>query len=83
MTSNDRKESRTGNTEFTSDEVIPHFMNTMRDKQCKHGALCFYSSSLLVENFVLRNPSESKVGNRYAGNPNKPPYRHQPTNFST
>ncbi len=31
---------------------------------CKLGALCFYSSSVLVDNFVLRNPPERKARNR-------------------
>jgi tetratricopeptide (TPR) repeat protein len=32
---------------------------------CKLGALCFYSSSVLVDSFVLRNPPERKARNRY------------------
>jgi hypothetical protein len=32
---------------------------------CKIGALCFYSSSVLVDNFVLRNPPERKARKRY------------------
>lgn len=32
---------------------------------CKLGALCFYSSSVQVDSFVLRNPSERKAPNRY------------------
>jgi len=31
---------------------------------CKLGALCFYSSSVLVDSFVLRNPPERKARNR-------------------
>ena len=30
-----------------------------------HGALCFYSSSVLVDSFVLRNPPERKARKRY------------------
>ncbi len=33
---------------------------------CKLGALCFYSSSVLVDSFVLRNPPERKARKRYA-----------------
>jgi len=33
---------------------------------CKIGALCFYSSSVLVDSFVLRNPPERKARNRQA-----------------
>ncbi len=32
---------------------------------CKLGALCFYSSSVLVDSFVLRNPPERKTTNYY------------------
>ena len=32
---------------------------------CKLGALCFYSSSVLVDSFVLRNPPERKARNRW------------------
>ena len=32
---------------------------------CKLGALCFYSSSVQVDSFVLRNPPERKARNRY------------------
>jgi hypothetical protein len=28
---------------------------------CKLGALCFYSSSVLIDSFVLRNPPERKA----------------------
>ena len=31
---------------------------------CKLGALCFYSSSVQVDSFVLRNPPERKAANR-------------------
>ena len=31
---------------------------------CKLGALCFYSSSVLADSFVLRNPPERKARNR-------------------
>jgi hypothetical protein len=31
---------------------------------CKLGALCFYSSVVLVDSFVLRNPPERKARNR-------------------
>ena len=33
---------------------------------CKLGALCFYSSAVLVDSFVLRNPPERKAPNRYS-----------------
>ena len=42
-----------GNTGFASGGVT-----------CKLGALCFYSSSVLVDSFVLRNPPERKARNR-------------------
>ena len=32
---------------------------------CKLGALCFYSSVVLADSFVLRNPPERKARNRY------------------
>jgi len=32
---------------------------------CKPGAMCFYSSSVLVDSFVLRNPPERKARKRY------------------
>jgi hypothetical protein len=32
--------------------------------KCKLGALCFYSSSVLVDSFVLRNPPERKARKR-------------------
>jgi len=32
---------------------------------CKLGALCFYSSSVLVDSFVLRNPPERKARKRW------------------
>ena len=44
----------TGNTGFASGGVT-----------CKLEALCFYSSSVLVESFVLRNPPERKARKRY------------------
>jgi len=31
---------------------------------CKLGALCFYSSSVLADSFVLRIPPERKARNR-------------------
>jgi hypothetical protein len=33
---------------------------------CKLEALCFYSSSVLVDSFVLRNPPERKARKRYS-----------------
>ena len=42
-----------GNTGFASGGV-----------SCKLGALCFYSSSVLVDGFVLRNPPVRKAPNR-------------------
>ena len=32
---------------------------------CKLGALCFYSSVVLVDSFVLRNPPERKARKRW------------------
>ncbi|GMQ31723.1 hypothetical protein Aconfl_43690 [Algoriphagus confluentis] len=32
---------------------------------CKRGAFCFYSSSVLVDSFVLRNPPERKARKRW------------------
>ena len=46
--------STTANTGFASGGVT-----------CKLGALCFYSSSVLVDSFVLRNPPERQARNRY------------------
>lgn len=43
-----------GNTGFASGGVT-----------CKLGALCFYSSAVLVDSFVLRNPPERKAQNRW------------------
>jgi hypothetical protein len=43
----------TANTGFASGGVT-----------CKLGALCFYSSSVLVDSFVLRNPPERKARKR-------------------
>ena len=47
------KEGRTANTGFASGGVT-----------CKLGALCFYSSAVLVDSFVLRNPPERKARKR-------------------
>ena len=33
---------------------------------CKLGALCFVSSAVLADSFVLRNPPERKARKRYA-----------------
>ncbi len=38
---------------------------------CKLGALCFYSSSVLADSFVLRNPPERKARERYKQPQNK------------
>ena len=43
-----------GNTGFASGGVT-----------CKLGTLCFYSSSVLADSFVLRNPPERKARKRY------------------
>ncbi|SFF57802.1 hypothetical protein SAMN04488541_10658 [Thermoflexibacter ruber] len=48
------KESTGYNTGFASGGVT-----------CKLGTLCFYSSSMLVDSFVLRNPPERKARKRY------------------
>jgi hypothetical protein len=45
--------STTGNTGFASGGVTR-----------KLGALCFHSSSVLVDSFVLRNPPERKARKR-------------------
>ncbi len=42
-----------GNTGFASGGV-----------KCKLGTLCFYSSVVLVDSFVLRNPPEHQAANR-------------------
>ena len=47
-----KEEARTGNTGFASGGLM-----------CKLGALCFYSSSVLVDSLVLRNPPERKAPN--------------------
>ncbi|GMQ25735.1 hypothetical protein Aoki45_24170 [Algoriphagus sp. oki45] len=44
-----------GNTGFASGGVT-----------CKLGALCFYSSLVLIDSFVLRNPPERKARKRCA-----------------
>jgi len=49
-----KKESRPHNTGFASGGVIP----PGRDRLCKLGALCFYSSSVLADSEVLP-PKES------------------------
>ncbi len=55
MVVTDKKDRITaGNTGFASGGVT-----------CKLGAFCFYSSSVLVDSFVLRNPPERKARNRY------------------
>jgi hypothetical protein len=51
ITKNNRKTA--ANTGFASGGVT-----------CKHGALCFYSSSVLVDSFVLQNPPERKARER-------------------
>ncbi len=43
-----------GNTGFASGGVT-----------CNLGALCYYSSSVQVDSFVLRNPPERKARKRY------------------
>jgi hypothetical protein len=50
-----KREARTANTGFASGGVT-----------CKLGALCFYSSSVQVDSFVLRNQPERKARKRYA-----------------
>lgn len=49
----DIKEQRTANTGFALGGV-----------KWKLGALCFYSSSVLVDSFVLRSPPERKARKR-------------------
>ena len=46
--------STTANTGFASGGVT-----------CKLGALCFYSSSVLVDSLALRNPPERKARKRW------------------
>jgi len=50
-----------GNTGFASGGVT-----------CNLGALCFYSSSVQLDSFVLRNPPERKARKRYAQACNRP-----------
>lgn len=47
------KETRTPNMGYASDGVT-----------CKLGALCFYSSEVLLDSFVLRTQPERKARNR-------------------
>jgi hypothetical protein len=49
----DRQEARTANTGFASGGV-----------KCKLEALCFYSSVVLLDSLVLRNPPERKSRKR-------------------
>jgi len=49
----DKERTTTANTGFASGGVT-----------CKLGASCFYSSSVLVDSFVLRNPPERKARKR-------------------
>jgi hypothetical protein len=50
----DNKKQRTANTGFASGGLT-----------CKLGAMCFYSSSVQVDSFVLRNPPERKARKLY------------------
>lgn len=54
-------------TGFSSDGVIPY--RTSRDRLCKPGALCIYSSVVQVDlvsiDEMLRNPPERKVRKRW------------------
>lgn len=54
MKSIDRKRNTAGNTGFISG-----------GETCKLGALCFYSNSVQVDSFVLRNRPECQAPNRY------------------
>jgi len=48
-------------------QIIAHAANTgfaSGGLTCKLGALCFYSSSVQVDSFVLRNPPERKARKR-------------------
>lgn len=47
------KKQRTANTGFASGGL-----------KCKLGALCFYSSVVLADSFMLRNPPERQAPNR-------------------
>jgi hypothetical protein len=49
-----KREARTANTGFASGGVT-----------CKLGALCFYSSSVQVDSFVLRNPPLLQAAKRW------------------
>ena len=51
----ENKEARTANTGFVSVGVT-----------CKLGTLSFYTNSVPVDSFVLRNPPERKARNRCA-----------------
>jgi len=59
---NEQRKQRTANTGFASGGVT-----------CKLGALCFYSSSVQVDSFVLRNPPERKARKRCASAKKKTP----------
>jgi dihydrofolate reductase len=50
---------------------------------CKLGALCFYSSSVLVDSFVLRNPPERKARKRWDRAPLRKPSHVSYTNVET
>ena len=54
MRTSERTKAQAANTGFASGGVT-----------CKIGVLCFVSSVVLVDNFVLRNPPERKALKRY------------------
>ena len=60
------KKHRTANTGFASGGVT-----------CKLGALCFYSSSVQVDSFVLRNPPERKARKRCSAFKKNPTHETQ------
>ena len=53
MRTSERTKAQAANTGFASGGVT-----------CKIGVLCFVSSVVLVDNFVLRNPPERKARKR-------------------
>jgi hypothetical protein len=69
-----KREARTTNTDFASGGVT-----------CPKGrALCFYSSSVQVDSFVLRNPPERKARKRYVvfNTDRQVNFNHTLTNFT-
>jgi hypothetical protein len=55
---------KNGNASFTWNKRLLTWVLRQVGGTCKLGALCFYSSSVLVDGFVLRNPPERKARKR-------------------